>query len=60
MLSFFGTYFESGHGKGEHDGVGAFVKHALHQHELSGIIFLYVLIKFDVYDHLIDNSFIFC
>ena len=30
------NFFESGHGKGEHDGVGACIKHALLQHELVG------------------------
>ena len=59
-VKFLWNFFKSGHGKGEHDGAGAYVKHALCQNELSGIIYCYVLINFDVYDHLLDNSFIFC
>lgn len=34
--NFLWNFYESGHGKGEHDGAGAFVKCALHQHELAG------------------------
>ena len=40
-VTFLWNFFESGHGKGEHDGVGACVKCALCQDELSGIILLY-------------------
>ena len=29
------NYFESGHGKGEHDGVGAVIKHALTSEKLD-------------------------
>ena len=39
-VQFIWNFFESGHGKGEHDGVGACAKCALHQHELLGIIFI--------------------
>jgi hypothetical protein len=36
-VKFLWNFFESGHGKGEHDGAGACVKRALRQHELAGI-----------------------
>lgn len=29
------SFFQSGHGKGEHDGVGACIKHALRKHQLN-------------------------
>ena len=35
-VRFLWNFFESGHGKGEHDGAGARIKRALRQHELAG------------------------
>ena len=35
--NFLWNFYESGHGKGEHDGAGACVKRALRQHELAGM-----------------------
>lgn len=35
-VRFLWNFFESGHGKGEHDGAGACIKRALRQHELAG------------------------
>ena len=35
-LRFLWNFFESGHGKGEHDGARACIKCALRQHELIG------------------------
>ena len=35
-IRFLCNFFESGHGKGEHDGVGAYIKCALQQYELAG------------------------
>lgn len=37
-VKFMWNFFESGHGKGDHDGARACVKCALHQHELAGTI----------------------
>ena len=35
-VRFLWNFFESGHRRGEHDGVGACIKRALRQHELVG------------------------
>ena len=35
-VRFLWNFFESGHGKGEHDGAGACIKRVLRQHELAG------------------------
>ena len=42
-VKFIWNFFESGHGKGEHDGARACVKYALHQHEISSIIFMFII-----------------
>jgi hypothetical protein len=43
-VKFLWNFFESGHGKGEHDGAGACVKRALRQHELQGMyIYIYLI-----------------
>ena len=35
-VRFLWYFFDSGHRKGEHDGVGSCIKHVLRQHELAG------------------------
>ena len=47
-VTFLWDFFESGHGKGEHDGEGACINHVLWQHELAGT-YVYTFSVFLIY-----------